>query len=413
MASSNSGIPLQLEGHSKVVTGITLLPDGRAFDTLITSCKDGQLRVFDSDTGGIKRTYSKHLNRVGALAVLGGDIIASGDDDGVISLWRASTGECLYFEKQGSGEIEAITKLNDSRFVVQVRGKKALVYYKHVSGGEGQNGAQVTMRAVQRKDGRYCKLLVAFETKMVTVISNLSSTSETFTGDEEQVILWDWETGKKLVTLQKKFHWVSSLSMNSNALVTGTGSSPTTGKLLIWDPETYELLHEVSSTGRVYSPIILENYVVVGSSDKNIRVIDLTTGETSHRFTAKFPAHHLAVKRDGRLVVANNLRNECLIFSGHEKVTEKLAVLASSTYLDHVTTTSQAPGNGAHGRGGRNEAVRVGNQTKSSPGNNTETVAGQLSIIAGLLEEQQKEIAELQTTVGGLQNFFEGRGDDQ
>ena len=80
-----------MEGHSKWVTSVTALPDGRC----VSGSGDNTLRVWDSNTGECLRSMEGHSNWVTSVAALPDGRCVSGSDDGTLRIWDPDTGKCL------------------------------------------------------------------------------------------------------------------------------------------------------------------------------------------------------------------------------------------------------------------------------------------------------------------------------
>ena len=76
------------------VTSLTFSPDGTS---LVSGGGDGDVKLWDMQTGGIVKTFHGHTTTVVSVSVsLDCTRIASGSWDETISLWDMQTGECCY-----------------------------------------------------------------------------------------------------------------------------------------------------------------------------------------------------------------------------------------------------------------------------------------------------------------------------
>ena len=80
-----------LSGHSDVIYGIRFLPDGRS---LISASGDKTLRIWDICDGQQRFVLTGHTSSVESVDLpRGANLVASGDRDGTVRLWRATSDE--------------------------------------------------------------------------------------------------------------------------------------------------------------------------------------------------------------------------------------------------------------------------------------------------------------------------------
>jgi len=98
-----------LEGHTRGVRALAVLPDGR----LASSSNDDTVRVWRPSTGVCEAVLEGHTRGVRALAVLPDGRLASGSWD--IRVWRPSTGVCEAVLKGHTNGVLALAVLPDGR----------------------------------------------------------------------------------------------------------------------------------------------------------------------------------------------------------------------------------------------------------------------------------------------------------
>jgi WD40 repeat protein len=85
--------PQQAQPDVGCVFCLSFSPDGKM---VAAADKDGKVRLFDSQTGGLKQALDGHSESVGVVAFShDGKILASGSCDQTVKLWDAQTGKLL------------------------------------------------------------------------------------------------------------------------------------------------------------------------------------------------------------------------------------------------------------------------------------------------------------------------------
>ena len=116
--SLSSDSPSQeYQGHSKSVTAICLLNDGKTF---VSAGVDQSLRVWNNDTGELIRSLNQHTGPINALALrptVGGlPMVASAAGDRTIRFWQPTIGRMVRFVRLES-EALSLAWLNDGEHI--------------------------------------------------------------------------------------------------------------------------------------------------------------------------------------------------------------------------------------------------------------------------------------------------------
>ncbi|MHC4877736.1 MAG: WD40 repeat domain-containing protein [Planctomycetota bacterium] len=114
---------VRLEGHSRGLTGIGFLSEGR----VVTSSLDGSVRVWDAATGEMQRTLSNHTGAVSGLTVGPARetdrlrMVASFGADRTVRLWQPAIGRLVRFVRLPSRPL-AIAWLSEEELDVDYGG---------------------------------------------------------------------------------------------------------------------------------------------------------------------------------------------------------------------------------------------------------------------------------------------------
>jgi hypothetical protein len=277
-----------LRGHDGEVHDVDVSQDGRL---LVTGGHDGTVRLWDTTSGRVMRTFQGHRGAVTGVS-LSADTrrIASGGYDGTVRVWDASSGE----------------------EVVVLRGHETAVSGVALSG----NGLRVvsishdrTVRCWDTVAPRSSLVLHGHEAPAYRVV--LSSDGQRIAsagGGDETVRIWDAGTGRSRSVLRpatgrRGYVWSVAFSPNGQFVASGNGG----GTIRIWDTETgrERSVLEVDQGvvgGVAFSPD--GRRIVSGALDGTVRVWDVETGRDILAFQTGTYVRAISFSGDGRLLAA-------------------------------------------------------------------------------------------------------------
>ncbi|GAA6006441.1 hypothetical protein JCM11491_004961 [Sporobolomyces phaffii] len=150
-----------LEGHEQSVWAVLVL-EGEE-DLVLTGAADNLIRLYKGDK--LQRTFRGHTQAVRALAKVdksagggeGGDLFASGSNDGTIRLWSLQSGECVKVLNGHDSFVYSLAPIPDA-----------------LGGGLVSGGEDRTVRVWRASDGECEQTLVvpAVSVWCVTVLAN-------------------------------------------------------------------------------------------------------------------------------------------------------------------------------------------------------------------------------------------------
>jgi WD40 repeat protein len=230
----NSDLNLVVQANHSVPYQLIYHPNGKYF---YTTSWDGKIKVWDASINKLIREYRAHNWMVKAIAVKSdGTVLATGDEDGIIKLWRIN-----------GSELQVINTFK----------------YEH-------------------------------SINEFVISSSDTSTFMAICGGSNDVLLYDWEENKtKYITKHKKAVSALTFSTNGQFLFTGgrdsmiykwdmRGLSFDTDDVLEWD-------HWYKETGQIFQIDISENNALLAAitSDSSLQLWDIV----NHFSIGDVPVH--------------------------------------------------------------------------------------------------------------------------
>lgn len=286
-------IALQTAHFGEQLTG-ALSPDGR---TMATAGEDGRIKLWDVDTGQLKRTIFAHNALVTDLAYsIEGRLLASGSgSNGTVKIWNTATGEPEreWSDKAIMRDITALAFAPDGTLVIAghgPRGNEELLDAKialwrtdtdapFLTFDEGSTGAGVLGLAVS-PDGK-------------TIVTS---------SEEMGITIWDGQTGKPRKVLTDYTARVSSVSISLDGRLLASGGDD--GDVKIRDLETGSIIRVVrGDPGHTNQIAFTPNSKNLLVSNFDVSLVDVSTGATKQVFDKEIlQTKRLYLSRDGRRV---------------------------------------------------------------------------------------------------------------
>ena len=256
---SSEQASMTLSGHSDVVFGLAVSPDGK---WIASGSFDKTVKVWDAEVGVELMTFSGHEDRVGAVSFSpDGRKIASGSKDTTIKLWYAESGSELTTLRGHGDTIRSVGFSSDGKRIVSSSTDGTIKVWDVVSGEE--------LISLRGHDGRV--LDAAFSPDGKRIVSS--------DADDGTIKLWDASTGAELMTLQGHNGAVYSVMFSPDGKRIASGGYDKTVK--VWDSENgTELMSLRGHTGFVLSSSFSpDGRQIVSGAGNKIKVWDARSGE--------------------------------------------------------------------------------------------------------------------------------------
>ncbi|MBP9726692.1 MAG: protein kinase [Gammaproteobacteria bacterium] len=284
-AGINPDALFTLEGHTKPVRALAVLPNGQ----LASGSEDNTIKLWDA-RGGCVATLAGHTSGVTALAALPNGQLASGSWDNTIKLWDARGG-CVATLAGHTGGVIALAALPNGQLASgswdntiklwDVRGGCVATLAGHTKpvraitalpNGQLASGSwDNTIKLWDARGG--CVATLAGHTKSVYALAALPNGQLASGSWDKSLKLWDVSTETRLETLEGHTKSVNALAALPNGQL-ASGSRDNTIKL--WDARGGCVATLEGHTNWVYALTVLPNgQLASGSEDYTIKLWDV------------------------------------------------------------------------------------------------------------------------------------------
>ncbi|MEG4070473.1 NACHT domain-containing protein [Microcoleus sp. Pol11C2] len=241
------------------VRTVIFSPDGKV---LATGDSDGVVRLWEASSGREILTCKGHTNVVESVAFSpDGEILASGSYDKTIKLWDVKTGECLKVLQGHTESVMSVTFNPDGNILA--------------SGSFDR-----TVRLWDIRTGECCKILQD-HTEVVFSVAFHPAGEMLASGSRDRTVrLWNIGTGECVKTLQGHSRSVFSVAFNFTGEMLASGSADKTVRL--WNIGSGECLKTLEGHfDQVRSIALSPNGEILasGSFDQTAKLWEIRTGE--------------------------------------------------------------------------------------------------------------------------------------
>ncbi|HVT19343.1 MAG TPA: NB-ARC domain-containing protein [Thermoanaerobaculia bacterium] len=269
-----------LEGHSRGVKAVAVLPDGR----VVSASADRTLAVWNLASGQTIKTLTGHSAGVIAVAALPGGRVVSASEDYTLRVWDLASGQTVKILEGALGRVNALTVLSDGRVV---------------SASDDR-----TLRVWDFASGQTVKILEG-HSDQVGAVAVLSDGHVVSASHDRTLRVWDLASGQTVKILEGHSNWINAVAVLPDGRVVSASHDRT---LRAWDlvsGQTVKILEGHSSWVNAVA-VLPDGRVVSGSLDRTLRVWDLASGQTVKILEGHSDwVRAVAVLPDGRVVSAS------------------------------------------------------------------------------------------------------------
>ncbi|MDM9385148.1 NB-ARC domain-containing protein [Chlorogloeopsis sp. ULAP01] len=241
------------------VMSVAFSPDGKL---LAAGDSNGEIHLWRVANGQKLLILRGHANWVVSVAFSSDNkTLASGSSDCTIRLWDISTGGCQQIWQEHGGEVWSVVFSPDGEMIA--------------SGSD-----DYTLRLWQVSTGECLKIFRGHTSWVTSVAFSLDGQTLISGSDDHTIKFWNVSTEECLRTLEGHSDGVRSIALSPDGKMLTSGSEDHTVKL--WNIYTGECLKTFEGhTNRVFSVAFSPqgNVLVSGSHDNTVRLWDITTGQ--------------------------------------------------------------------------------------------------------------------------------------
>ncbi len=282
-----------LTGHSDSVWSVALNPDGQ---TLVSGSADKTIKVWNLDTGQLRRTLFGHSDTVRSVTFSpNGQLLVSGSGDKTIKLWNVQTGELVRTLTGHSGPVWSVVISGDGQTIFSgsedntikiwlSTGKLVRTLTGHsnqvfsvalssdghtLASGSGDN----TIKIWNVQTGKLLRSLTGHSNAVRSVAFSPDAEKLASSSWDKTIKVWHLQTGEQLSTLRGHSDRVVAIAFSADGQTLTSASVDKTIK--IWNVQTRKLLRDLSGHSDWVLSVTTSpsgQTIVSSSKDKTIKI---------------------------------------------------------------------------------------------------------------------------------------------
>jgi len=245
------------ETLSRILT-VAFSPNGQI---LATGDTNGEISLWLVATGKKLANWQAHQNWIRSIAFSpDGTILASGSKDKTIKLWNINNYQCLQTLKEHTDEVWSV-----------------VFSPKELKLASGSNDKTVKIWNLATKE---CLIFQQHTQQVQSVAFNFDGTKLASGSEDKTIRIWDINTGKCERVLEKHTGRVWSVAFHPDNLILASSSDDQT--IRIWDINNGKCLHILKGhSGRIWSVTFSPsgNKLASGSGDETVKIWNTATGD--------------------------------------------------------------------------------------------------------------------------------------
>jgi WD40 repeat protein len=311
-------------GHTDGVNSVAFSPDGTR---ALSGSWDKTLKLWDVATGTVLRTLEGHTDGINSVAFSpDGALVLSGSQDKTVKLWNAETGQLLRTFEGHAGSVNAVAFSPDGALLFSGSEDKTLKVWNSATGE--------LVRTIEGHQQAVDAVAVSFKGNYL------------LSGSEDKTVkLWDTATGQLLRMFDRHNGVVAAVSVSPDG--TSLLSAGEDKVVRLWEVASGRLLKEFVGPADWINSVAFSpdgTHVVAASWDNTLKLWDVASAQLSPKFAGQTDQlYAIALSADGARLLAGGEdktvrlwsaeSGQLLQFGAHEERVNAVAFSPDGTRL--------------------------------------------------------------------------------
>ncbi|RAM53032.1 MAG: hypothetical protein C6Y22_02755 [Hapalosiphonaceae cyanobacterium JJU2] len=286
-----------LKGHALKVTSAAITADHK---TVISGSEDNTIKIWNLETGQLKRTLTGHTGIVNYLSVTPDDKYIVSAESKNVRIWNLQTGALIRELENSNGTISFVETSQDGKILIMDGGTQSIKSKKVDQSGYSYETfiTKYVINVLNLQSGNLTTRLVNDD--LFTEIEISSNRNLLVSGDRTgRLNIWNLRTNTLQKTLIEHKSEIKSIAISPDEkTIVSTGND---GQIKIWDVNSGKIKstftgHKVESYSyNIVTALIPDNNTLVtwntNTRQNDVKIWNLQTGEL--RYTLQPPKQNL------------------------------------------------------------------------------------------------------------------------